>query len=360
MAQKWLKDINFLLIFTFLSLTAVSILFIYSSSYEEPANYEMRQLFWVSVGLMIAFMIPLLGYRTFLNMSYLLYVISILLLVCVEIAGHTRYGAQRWLSVGPVIIQPSEFAKLTTIMALSNFLGSNYSWEREHKVIIGALGLILVPMVLIMKQPDLGSSLLFIPMLVVMLFVWGIRYRYIILAFVSVATAAPILWIFLKEYQKNRILVFLNPKLDPLGAGYTAIQSKIAVGAGGMWGKGFLHGTQSQLNFVPEHHTDFIFCVLGEEWGFAGSCLLMAMYGILFHSLFQIISHTTDVKAKLLASGIIAVVFAQVFINISMTIGLMPITGITLPFVSYGGSSYLAVSIAFGLALSIHKERSIF
>lgn len=360
MGPKWLKENNLLLIFSMLALTAVGVLFIYSASYEENANYEMRQMFWVSVGLILAFTVPMLGYRTFLSMSYLLYVISILLLIWVQIAGHTRYGAQRWINFGPIVIQPSEFAKLTTIMALSHFLGSNYSWEKENRIIAMSLGIVLFPMFLIMRQPDLGSAMMFVPMAIAILFVWGIRYRYIILAFVSGIVAAPLLWLVLKEYQKKRIQVFLNPSLDPLGAGYTAIQSKIAVGSGGLWGKGFLDGTQSQLNFVPEHHTDFIFCVIGEEWGYAGAVLLIGLFGLLFHALFQIISHTTDIKAKLMVAGIIAVLFTQVFVNIGMTIGLMPVKGIPLPLVSYGGSSYLATAIALGLALSIHKERSIF
>jgi len=191
-------------------------------------------------------------------------------------------------------------------------------------------------------------------------FMWGLRYRYFITAFLSLAVTAPFLWTLLKTYQKKRILVFLDPTMDPLGAGYTAIQSKIAVGSGGLLGKGYLAGTQTQLQFVPEHHTDFIFCVFGEEWGFMGAILLLGLYWLLFSSAFKIISATTDQKARLLGSGIMAMLFVQVFVNIGMTIGLMPITGITLPLVSYGGSSMISTAIALGLILSIYRERSIF
>ncbi len=360
MLKKWLRDIHWPLVLAMLGLAALGIVFIYSSSYRDPGEFHLKQLFWASVGFVIFFIMPFIGYRTFLSSSYLLYVISLLLLVWVDIAGHTRLGAQRWIIIGPIVIQPSEFAKLTTVLALSNFLGSHHSWEKENGIILAAIGMTLVPMFLIMKQPDLGSSLLFVPMLVVLLLLWGIRYRYLIAAVVMGAASAPFLWLFLKEYQKKRILVFLNPQLDPLGSGYTALQSRIAVGSGGFWGKGFLHGTQSQLNFVPEHHTDFIFCVLGEEWGFLGSILLLFLYGYLFNALFQVITHTTDFKAKLLCSGVLTVLFAQVFINVGMSIGLMPVTGLTLPLISYGGSSFVATAIALGLALSIHKERSIF
>lgn len=360
MFKKWLKDVYWPLFFAMLALSALGLMFIYSSSYRDPGEYQIKQLFWMAVGFSIFFLMPFVGYRTFLSSSYLLYAVSIVLLIWVDIAGHTRLGAQRWIGIGPFVIQPSEFAKLSTVLALANFLGSHHSWEKENRIILGAVAITVVPMVLIMSQPDLGTSLLFIPVLLSVLLLWGIRYRYLIASVVIGAASAPFLWMFLKEYQKKRILVFLNPHLDPLGSGYTAIQSKIAVGSGGFWGKGYLQGTQSQLNFVPEHHTDFIFCVLGEEWGFLGALLLLGLYAYLFHALFQIIKHTTDFKAKLLSAGVLSVLFAQVFINIGMSIGMMPIAGLPLPFVSYGGSSFVSISIALGLVLSVHKERSIF
>lgn len=360
MVQKWLKDIHWSLFISMIMLASIGILFIYSASYADPAKYEVRQAFWALVGFSIFLSVPLVGYRTFLNMSYLLYTITIILLLLVALVGETRFGAQRWLAIGPFSMQPSEFAKLTTVMALANYLGTRNAWERDIKTIATACGIVLLPMVLIMKQPDLGSSLLFIPILFVLLFLWGIRYRYIIFSVLAGLVSAPLMWFMLKEYQKKRIQVFLNPKLDPLGAGYTAIQSKIGVGSGGFSGKGFLQGTQSQLNFVPEHHTDFIFCIIGEEWGFVGSLLIIALYAVFFNAFFQIIQSTTDERGKLLGGGILAVFLAQVLINIGMTIGLMPITGLTLPLVSYGGSSLLMSAFALGLVLSIHKERSIF
>lgn len=360
MARQLARDIYWPLVFPVIGLCVVGTLFIYSASYHDAGAYETRQFFWIVVGFLALLGVPLVGYRTFLSVSYLLYVISLFFLVAVLVFGKTRLGAQRWLSFGPIIFQPSEFAKLAIVLALANFLGSHNRWEKETRVVVTAMALVLVPVLLVMKQPDLGSALLFLPMMFVMFFLWGIRYRYLVGFLVAGLVGTPFLWSLLKEYQRQRILVFLDPSRDPLGAGYTAIQSKIAVGAGGLFGKGYLHGTQSQLQFVPEHHTDFIFCVIGEEWGFAGTFLILCLYAWLFSSCLRVMEQTTDMKARLLGGGIVGLLFAQVFINLGMTIGITPITGVTLPLVSYGGSSFVMTSIALGLILSIYKERSIF
>lgn len=338
----------------------IGLLFVYSAAFHDSGHYLTKHFFWVFVGFLVLFSVPFIGYRTFLSVSYLLYCISIVLLVAVLVIGKHRLGAQRWLDIGPLAIQPSEFAKLATILAVANYLGANNAWEKKMRVVLTALAMTFIPFILILKQPDLGSASMLIPMVVTLLFLWGISWKWIAFAGLSGAGVVPFLWHFLKPYQQKRISVFLNPNLDPLGSGYTAVQAKIAVGSGGLLGKGFLAGTQSQLQFVPEHHTDFIFCVLGEEWGFAGALLLLCLYGFLFRAAFQVMSNTTDIKAKLLISGVVAVIFAQLFINIGMTYGLTPITGITLPFISYGGSSFVATAIALGLILSIYKERSIF
>ena len=360
MFSRWLKETHWPLVFPVLGLVVIGTLFVQSAAFHDSGDYAAKQFFWVSVGFLVLFTIPFLGYRTFLSMSYLLYALAILFLLGVLAAGRTRLGAQRWISLGPIAFQPSEFAKLSTVLALANFLGSHSRWERPGRTILTAFLMAALPLVLILKQPDLGSAILFVPMIVALLFLWGIRYKTLIITVILGLIAAPLSWEFLKDYQKKRILVFLDPARDPLGSGYTAIQSRIAVGSGGLFGKGYLAGTQSQLQFVPEHHTDFIFCVIGEEWGYAGTILLLALYAFLFKAAFQVIEQTTDTKAKLLASGVLAIFFGQVFVNIGMTFGLMPIAGITLPLVSYGGSSFVATAIALGLVLSIYKERSIF
>jgi len=215
-------------------------------------------------------------------------------------------------------------------------------------------------MMLILKQPDLGSSIVFIPFLVAMLFLWGVRFRYLIALFVMSVSALPFVWFALAPYQQKRLLVFFNPSIDPIGASYTAIQSKIAVGSGELFGKGWLQGTQTQLDFVPEHHTDFILTVIAEEFGFFGTLLVIFLFAVLIGYAFRILEHTTDVKARLLAIGVTALFCFQIFVNIGMAIGIAPITGLTLPFISYGGSSLVMTFFALGLLVSIYKERSIF
>lgn len=360
MLRRLLSGIHFPLLFSVVALAVIGILFIYSASYRDPGNYEAKQVFWVLTGLTVLILVPWIGYRPVLSVSYPFYVLTLILLVLVDFFGSKVLGAQRWLALGPIVIQPSEFAKLGTLLAVVNFLGSHHPWEGQVRTVNIALMLIALPLILVMKQPDLGTALLFIPMAVVMLFLWGVRKRFLIAGFSALALAAPLAWGFLKEYQKKRLMVFVNPNLDPLGSGYTAIQSKIAVGSGGLWGKGYLGGTQTQLHFVPEHHTDFIFCVIGEEWGFLGSLLVLCLYGFLFHSIFLVMQHTTDVKAKMLCGGVLALLFSHVIINIGMTIGLMPIAGVPLPLVSYGGSSFIMTCMCLGLVLSVYKERSIF
>lgn len=360
MFQRLFKDIYYPLLFSVVILALVGVLFIYSASYRDPGDYEIKQLFWVAIGLLVMIAVPAVGYRPFLSVAYLFYGFSIILLILVDWFGHTRLGAQRWLDFGPFAIQPSEFAKLGTLLALVNYLGSRNPVEKQSKTVLGALILIGIPIILVMKQPDLGSALLFIPMALAMFFLWGIRWRFLIAGAGMLAVAVPFAWELLKDYQRKRILVFLNPNLDPLGAGYTAIQSKIAVASGGLWGKGYLAGTQTHLHFVPEHHTDFIFCVIGEELGFLGSLLIICLYAYLFNAIFLIMQHTTDIKAKLLCGGVLALLFAHVIINIGMTVGLMPIAGVPLPLISYGGSSFVMNCIALGLVLSVYKERSIF
>ena len=360
MLRRFFKDTHWPFVISIVALSAIGILFIHSAVYYESGRFAVKQSCWVFLGLLVFLFVSRFSYRNFVGVSYLLYVVSLLLLAAVLVFGLAHSGAQRWLHLGPLVLQPSEFAKLATVLALANYLGSHPSWESGAHVLMVVLAMVAAPILLIVKQPDLGTSLLFIPLILVALFLWGIRYRYLITAGILGFLGIPLLWMGLKEYQKKRILVFLNPDLEPLGVGYTALQSRIAIGSGGFFGKGYLAGTQGQLEFVPEHHTDFIFCLIGEEWGYLGSLLLLVLYGVLFSSCFRVIQSTTDMKAKLLAGGVVTLLFTQVFINIGMSFGLMPITGLTLPLISYGGSSFVATAVSLGLILSIYRERSIF
>ena len=338
----------------------MGIMAIYSASFRSADAYAAKQLFWLLIGIGVFFATVWIGYRSFLNVSYVLYALGLGMLVWVLVFGESHAGAQRWISVGSFQLQPSELAKMATVLMLSKFLSDQSPFLVQKRTLLAAIFFAGVPAFLVLKQPDLGTALVFIPILFGMIFLWGVRIRYLIGLFLTGILSLPFLWSALKPYQQKRLLVFFNPSIDPIGASYTAIQSKIAVGSGGLFGKGWLQGTQTQLDFVPEHHTDFIFTVLAEEFGFLGSVFLILVFAALAVYVFRIIYQTTDLRARLLALGVISYFIFQIFVNMGMTIGLAPITGITLPFISYGGSSLVINFFAFGLLVSIYKERSIF
>ncbi len=358
--KSFIKDFHWALFFIALLLSVSGLVVIASASSSLNVDYVHKQLIWIGVGILFMFIILVLGYRPFLNLSYVLYAISIALLLLVLITGVVRQGAQRWLHLGFIALQPSEFCKLATILALAHYLGGKKPTQ-DHRVSFFIASLIvLFPLAFIVKQPDLGTALIFVPIYFCMLFVWGAKLRYLIGTILTGLISMPIFWFMLKEYQKRRLLVFINPNIDPLGSGYSAIQSKIAVGSGMITGKGWQEGTQSQLQFLPERHTDFIFSVIGEEWGFLGAVSIVLLYLIFFWCAVSIAHQTTDVSGRILVVGVVSMIAFQVFVNIGMTIGYMPITGLPLPFISYGGSSIISMFISLGLLLSIHRNRSIF
>lgn len=357
---RFLKGIYWPIVFLAVLLSAVGLIAIYSATFRGGADYASKQFLWCLIGLGVFLLTVSIGYRSFLNLSYLFYIATIPLLLWVLFLSEARSGAQRWIMIGSFAVQPSEFSKIATILMLANFLSGRSAIQRQKRTLIAALILVGFPAILVLKQPDLGSALVFMPVLIAMLFLWGVRIRYLIFLFLSTVASMPFLWHLLKPYQQKRLLVFLHPSIDPVGASYTAIQSKIAVGSGGLLGKGWLQGTQTQLDFVPEHHTDFIFSVLGEEFGFLGAFFLLLLFGLLIAYAFRVLEHTTDLRARLLALGIAAAFSFQILVNIGMTIGLAPITGLPLPFISYGGSALVANFFAFGLLASIYKQRSIF
>jgi len=349
------------LFFVTIAISVFGIFAIYSATAEGSASeFAVKQLVWLVAGLSAMGIVLLIGYKPFLNMSYLIYAAGLMMLLAVLVMGPIRGGAQRWISIGPFILQPSEFIKIVLIVTLAHYLGNSEKNLSQLSRFFVSFFITIVPMVLVLKQPDLGTSLIFLPILFTMLFVWGAQKRFFFTTFGLGLVSMPFMWSILKDYQRRRLLTFINPDLDPLGAGYTAIQSKIAVGSGGLFGKGYLSGSQNKLDFLPEHHTDFIFGVVGEELGFVGAAVLILLYALFIFLSVRVIRKTTDVRGKLLATGILAMLMCHILINIGMCIGLMPITGLPLPFMSYGGSSMLAFFIATGLLLSIYKERSIF
>jgi len=367
-----LKNSFFTILIIAILLAFIGILSIYSSTYQKEnkiweAIYQ-RQLVWVILGLALFFWFANFNYRKLWDSTYFLYALAIFLLLLVFVLGVVRLGAQRWLKIIWFNFQPSELVKIIIVI----FLARYFSTKSVHDValrtsrlgILGALILPLIfvgiPVILIIEQPDLGSGMIIFLIFISMLYLSGIKLRHILLFSCIGCLLLPILWHFLRDYQKERLLVFLDPNIDPLGAGYTVIQSKIAIGSGGFLGKGWLAGTQSQLRFLPEAHTDFIFATFAEEWGLIGSIILLVLYYLLVKEGMRIAVRTQDHFGRLLAFGISLMLGIQIFINIAMNLGLAPVVGLPLPLMSYGGSSVVVTFIALGILVNIDKTRTVF
>jgi rod shape determining protein RodA len=345
-----------------LMLLAIGFLALYSASFQKlqqsGVNLLQRQMIWAALGTGAALLLLAVDYHRWLEWAYLLYGLSLLLLGLVLVVGTVRGGAQRWISIGGMTLQPSEFAKLATVMALARFLGDRQETGlSKWKVTLGATVLFLLPMGLVLLQPNLGTAAVFAVIGVCMLIVWGMPIRVIGFLLAAGLLAAPLGWASLHDYQRSRLLVFVNPNLDPLGAGYTVIQSRIAMGSGMGWGKGWLSGTQNQLNFLPERHTDFIFSVIGEEWGFLGTTVTLGLLALLFHRGFRIAAQTRDPFGRLLVVGLICILAFHTLVNTGMVIGFMPVVGLPLPFMSYGGSWLMTCLVSTGVILSVGLRR---
>lgn len=358
------RHINWSIVACTLAIVALGLVFIYSGSYQlmpgAGTSYVCRQAAWTAIGIVVAVLFVMLDYRKLAAFAYFIYAFFIALLVIMLVASDPRRGAQSWFSVGAFAVQPSEFAKIALILALARYLSREGVSRSSPAYLAGALLLAGFPLLLILKQPDFGSAIVFIPVLAAMLIAAGVNWLYLFLMVITGVLSMPLGWLFLKPYQKMRIRIFLNPRLDPLKSGYNAIQSRIAVGSGGLWGQGWLHGTQTHLRFLPERHTDFIFCVLGEEAGFLGCVLVMGLYAAVVFNGLRIAEQSRDEFGRLVAVGVTALLASHVIINVGMTIGLLPITGIPLPLMSYGGSSLLSMLVGLGILESICARRYIF
>ncbi len=345
---------------------------LYSATYgnvrvTQEVFYD--QFFCAVVGLGVILILSRVDYRRFFDGAYVFYALNVLLLLGVLVVGRHALGARRWMDVGALSFQPSEIMKLALILALGRYFSNrrpslSFDLRRQIHVLGGdilfPLLLTALPMALIFKQPDLGTSLLILGIFLAILFASGLESKYICGFLIVCIGLIPWAWHFLKGYQRMRLLVFLNPNIDPLGAGYTIIQSKIAVGSGGLWGKGWLSGTQNQLNFLPERHTDFIFSVIGEEWGLIGTLFTLGCFFVLIKNGLDIARQQKDRFGMLVAVGIVAILALQVMINVGMVLGLCPVVGITLPLISYGRSSFLVFVVMIGLLLNLSKRRTVF
>ncbi len=368
--RRWITNIPWSTIGLTVVIALVGLTAVYSATYtpKGPSPLFYKQLVWICAGIVVMFLTLIPDYHSVGRYAYVLYVASILLLLLVMVIGRTGMGAQRWLALGPFAFQPSELAKLAVTLALVRYFAE---YPMRNGLGLRDMGvpaiMVVIPLVLVLKQPDLGTALMLLLTSALIIVLAGIRLRSVMILFLAVATVAasvlfvaPIrhkIWSSLKPYQQNRIRSFVDPGSDPLGSGYHANQSKIAVGSGEITGKGFRKGTQSQMAFLPERHTDFIFAVFAEERGLIGSGLMLVLYLLFLLRGIETATNAKDRLGALMAGGIVAMISIYVFINVGMAVGIMPVVGVPLPLVSYGGTSIITTFLAIGLLLNIQMRR---
>ncbi|MDP1627036.1 rod shape-determining protein RodA [Parvibaculum sp.] len=349
---------GFLLLLTLIA--SIGFAMLYSVADGNFSPWALRQATRFALGACIMVTVAVIDLRLWMRLAYPLYGLALVLLIAVEIVGFTGMGAQRWLNLGFIQVQPSEIMKVTLILALARYFhGLTLDEVSRIRNLIIPLALVGAPVGLVVLQPDLGTAVLLIASGAILFFSAGLRWRYFIFAGAGVLAAIPVIWSRLHDYQRNRVFTFLDPESDPLGTGYHILQSKIALGSGGIFGKGFMEGTQSQLNFLPEKHTDFIFTMLGEELGLVGGLALLALYFIVLMFSLNVAMQCRNQFGRLLAIGVSMTFFLYVFINTAMVMGLLPVVGVPLPLVSYGGTAMLSLMFAFGLLMSVYIHRNL-
>ena len=353
-------NLNYLFIFVTLLLICIGVAALYSAGEGSFYPWSIKHLIRFSVFFIGMIVIALVDIKLIFKYSYLFFIILLVLLFSVEIIGSFGKGAERWIRIFGVSIQPSELIKVGIILALARYY---HSLKHENIALFRYLFfpflIIFTPFFLVIIQPDLGTSLSIFLLGILIMFVSGIRIWKFVLGIVFILISIPFLWNYLQPYQQNRVFSFLNPELDPLGKGYQLIQSKIALGSGGLTGKGFLKGTQSYLEYLPEKQTDFIFTLIGEEFGFLGTMFVLFLYSLLILICFYISIKSFHLFGRILSLGVASNLFLYVCLNVSMVTGLMPIVGIPLPLVSYGGTAMLSVMISFGLLLNVDIHYSV-
>ena len=352
--------INWGLVLLLTCIACMGFAMLYSAANGHWEPWAAKQVVRFAVAVVIMVIVAAVDLRFWLRSAYLIYIAALLLLIAVEVRGAIGMGAQRWIDLGVIQLQPSELMKIALVLALARYFSMLTIEEigRPWRLILPAL-LILLPAGLVMKQPDLGTAMMLVLSGGAIFFLAGVRWWKFALVLVAAGGAAPVAWRFLRDYQKNRILNFLDPENDPLGAGYHSLQSKIAIGSGGLFGKGFMAGSQAHLSFLPEKQTDFIFTMLAEEFGLIGCIVLLAAYTLVFIYGFAIAFRSRNHFGRLLALGLTINVFLYVFINTGMVMGLLPVVGVPLPLISYGGTAMLTVMFGFGLMMSVYVHRDL-
>ena len=357
------RDFDWTLLGMVLLLCAISVLEIYSATlHTKYTGFHTKQMLWISAGLVAMFLFAKIDYHKLIDFVPWAYGVCLVALLAVLVIGQKVLGARRWIKAGPMHFQPSEWVKLVLILAVARYFANLGGRSLSWKDIFKAFALVGIPLLLVLKQPDLGTSLTYTPILIAGLFLGGINLRQaLILSTCGLALVAGV-WSsgkLLKPYQKARLTSFINPDNDPRGTGYQLLQSKIAVGSGGVWGKGAEKGTQTQGDFLPIPHADFIFAAFSEEHGFVGALLVLLLYFLILMRLIQNAQTAADLPGSLIIIGLVAVLTFQIAVNVGMVIGFMPVTGIPLPLMSYGGSSVLFTFLALGVAMNVRMRRFV-
>ncbi len=353
-------QINWSLIILLSLIASIGFLTLYSAAQGNLQPWAIKSMIRFSIGLVVMILVALIDMRFWIRYAYVFYVLSMIFLMAVELRGSHAMGAQRWIDLGFIQLQPSEIMKISLILSLARYFHSAAIQDIGRPLfLLPPLIMVFAPVGLVMKQPDLGTAMMLIMSSGAIFFLAGVRLWKFFLVLAAGGAAVPIVWRFLHEYQRKRIEIFLNPDMDPLGAGYHITQSKIALGSGGMFGKGYMMGTQSRLNFLPEKQTDFIFTMFGEEWGMMGGIVLLTLYVLLVAYGYAIALRCRSQFGRLMALGITTTFFLYVFINTAMVMGLVPVVGVPLPLISYGGTAMLSLLMGWGLVMGVYIHRDV-
>ena len=364
-ALKHIAQINWRLVVSFLLLCIIGLVNLYSASGIRTEDglfvslFFHKQLVWELLSLIIMLVVIMIDYRHLYAMATGIFILSIVLLLAVPILGKTVYGAKRWISLGLFSIQPSEIAKVAILFMGAKLL-SRRKESLDWKELIGVCAIASIPALLVLSQPDLGTTICMLAILGGIVIFRGLKKAVVRILLLLLPVLLPLCWFLLRDYQKQRILTMLSPERDPLGAGYHVIQSQIAIGSGGILGSGYLGGSQSQLRFLPEKHTDFALAVFGEEWGFLGLICLLILYVLFLIGIVEIVRDAKDRFGSYLCVGIFFYFFSQIFVNMGMVMGIMPVVGIPLPFISYGGTSTVVNFVFVGILINVSLRRFVF
>jgi rod shape determining protein RodA len=355
------RDFDWVLLSFVLIICALGVTEIYSAAQSTKfAGVHVKQIYWVIAGVGIMFLMSLINYQVLLEHSWTMYAVSIVSLVAVLIFGKKYLGARRWIDMKLFHFQPSEWVKLILILAMAKYFADYHERELPFRELVKAGMIVAIPMLMVLKQPDLGTSLTYIPVAVMALILGGMRLKHAAVIVVIAGVLMPGVWKFgLKPYQKDRLTSFVSPEADAKGAGYQVIQSLVAVGSGGIWGKGTTKGSQTQGQFLPVTHTDFIFAAWCEEHGFVGAMLVLLLYFLVLMRLIHNAQTAPDRAGTFLVMGVVAVLAFHVMVNVGMVVGFMPVTGIPLPLMSYGGSSILFMFLAMGIVMNVRMRRFV-